>query len=91
MASPDHNDVRSPSEVSSGVNMDPTDKPASPNDSGTVSPNDSGTVSPKNEAVNEGMNWSYFCIFINIAVYLYNSNYCTCIFDPYREYRSRER
>ena len=38
--SPDHIvDVRSPSEVSSGVNMDTVDKLPSPSDSGTASPN----------------------------------------------------
>ena len=37
--SPDHTDMRSPSEVSSGVNMDTVDKLPSPSDSGTASPN----------------------------------------------------
>ena len=39
VTSPNHNDVRSPSEVSSSVNMDNIDKLPSPSDSGTVSPN----------------------------------------------------
>lgn len=40
--SPDHADMRSPSEVSSGVTMDTGDKMVSPSDSGTVSPNNKG-------------------------------------------------
>lgn len=38
IASPDRNDIRSPSEVSSGIPMDTADKLPSPSDSGTVSP-----------------------------------------------------
>ena len=50
--SPDHADVRSPSEGSSGVNMDNADKLPSPNDSGTVSPNREGITEGINEAMN---------------------------------------
>ena len=44
--------MRSPSEVSSGVNMDTADKLPSPNDSGTVSPN--------HEGMNEGISEAAF-------------------------------
>ena len=40
--SPDHTDVRSASEVSSGVNMDNADKLLSSSNSGTVSFNNEG-------------------------------------------------
>ena len=64
--SPDHTDMRSPSEVSSGVNMDTTDKLPSPNDSGTVSPNHEGM----NEGISEAaFNGKYVVRFMKRGLY----------------------